>query len=558
MRKRATGGGLTLQGIAGNNAIFLGLDLTQDARQDCLGFALYREDHTEDERYWLSGFKTFESVVPAPDPTTFYSTLDHPVQSFYWGDYTAKPAHDYTYRVVPRYGTPGNLESKPGVEATIDISTNDPSTGTHGIYFNRGTAASQAYANKFGLPPNKLPVDKREDALIWLSRGLNEALVSFIDQASSDSFALRAALFEFTEPGVLAAFKRAHEAGADVQIVRHAKADSTGNAGAAAMAAAGIDPAITIGRSNGYLGHNKFVVLCHKDGAGELTPVAVWTGSTNISDGAIFGHSNVGHLLRDADVAGRYLDYWHQLATDPEPATLRAWANVESPFDPNALLQPGVHTLFSPRSGLGVLNWYASRFGEATAAANVTMAFGMGKVFEDTLIAYAGDALHYVMLDKRDSAQETWSTNTQVFVSVGSSGGPDQLYRWAKESLTGFNPMVPYVHTKFLLIDPLGADPTVITGSANFSPASTSENDENMLVIQGDTEVADIYFTEFARIFIHFYARWWASQLSTGPDDAMVQSYLAETDSWQDPYFTPGNPKHLQRTLYSTKVEGNL
>ena len=38
-----------------------------------------------------------------------------------------------------------------------------------------------------------------------------------------------------------------------------------------------------------------------------------------------------------------------------------------------------------------------------------------------------------------------------------------------------------YVHSKFLMMDPLGDDPIVVTGSANFSDASTNSNDENML-----------------------------------------------------------------------------
>ena len=54
-------------------------------------------------------------------------------------------------------------------------------------------------------------------------------------------------------------------------------------------------------------------------------------------------------------------------------------------------------------------------------------------------------------------------------------------------------------------MDPLGADPIVVTGSANFSKASTTDNDENMLLIRGNKRVADIYFTEFNRLFNHYY-----------------------------------------------------
>ncbi len=39
-----------------------------------------------------------------------------------------------------------------------------------------------------------------------------------------------------------------------------------------------------------------------------------------------------------------------------------------------------------------------------------------------------------------------------------------------------------FVHTKFLLIDPLSDDPLVCSGSANFSSRSLLQNDENMLL----------------------------------------------------------------------------
>jgi hypothetical protein len=62
----------------------------------------------------------------------------------------------------------------------------------------------------------------------------------------------------------------------------------------------------------GGIRHNKFLVLIHR---GE--PVAVWTGSINISAGGVFGHSNVGHVIWDKSVALMFLDYWERLA-DPD------------------------------------------------------------------------------------------------------------------------------------------------------------------------------------------------------------------------------------------------
>jgi phosphatidylserine/phosphatidylglycerophosphate/cardiolipin synthase-like enzyme len=479
------------------------------------------------------------------------------LQTFYWGDYTAEPGHDYSYRLVPRYGTPAALEDRAGVEATVAVSTSDPSQGVHGVYFNRGVAASQAYAVEFGAPPDQLPSDKRREALAWLSRGLFEAILAYIGQASGAGLALRAAVYEFTQPDVLAAFKAAHESGADVQIVYHALDDDEGNANRAAIAAAGLPASMLKPRRHATIAHDKFIVLCDKHGR-TLVPVSVWTGSTNLSEGGIFGHSNVGHEVRDAAVAARFLAFWRELHRDPELDPLRDWVSEHSPYSPGEG-GAGIETVFSPRHGLGPLDDYAKRFGEAGVAAYITGPFGLNTLFETALTTYTGDALHYVLLDQVDNNQAAWSRSHRVFVAVGSEGGPDELSRWAAEHLTGFNAHVPYLHTKILLLDPTTETPTVISGSANFSPASTNENDENMLIVGNDLDVADVYLTEYARIFNHFYARWWASQLGHGQGgaDAETHSYLDETPAWQDAYFAAGNPKPLQRQLYSSLVGGN-
>jgi phosphatidylserine/phosphatidylglycerophosphate/cardiolipin synthase-like enzyme len=64
---------------------------------------------------------------------------------------------------------------------------------------------------------------------------------------------------------------------------------------------------------------------------------------------------------------------------------------------------------------------------------------------------------------------------------------------WHQESSPiGVN--VNWVHTKFMLVDPVGARPVTLTGSANWSEASVITNDENMVVIRGDKRVADSFF----------------------------------------------------------------
>ncbi len=76
-----------------------------------------------------------------------------------------------------------------------------------------------------------------------------------------------------------------------------------------------------------------------------------------------------------------------------------------------------------------------------------------------------------------------------------------------------------------------------------------------MLVIVGDRDVADVYFTEYARIFQHFYARWWAAQLD--PHGTDEHSFLTEDAGWQTPYWNPRSPKNALRDLNANNVEGN-
>jgi hypothetical protein len=108
-----------------------------------------------------------------------------------------------------------------------------------------------------------------------------------------------------------------------------------------------------------------------------------------------------------------------------------------------------------------------------------------------------------------------------------------------------------FVHTKFLLIDPLSDDPLVCSGSANFSSGSLLQNDENMLLVRGNTRIADIYMSEFDRIFRHFYFRDIANELAAAKtsDDAKA-IFLDETDDWTVSYFKPGTLKNNRRIMF--------
>ncbi len=97
-----------------------------------------------------------------------------------------------------------------------------------------------------------------------------------------------------------------------------------------------------------------------------------------------------------------------------------------------------------------------------------------------------------------------------------------------------------------MLVDPLGERPLVISGSGNFSDPSVHENDENMLVIQDDPRVADIYLGEFMRIFNHFYFRFLAGKTLAGDRGG----FLSPDDRWVRRYFDTSTPSCRQRLLF--------
>jgi phosphatidylserine/phosphatidylglycerophosphate/cardiolipin synthase-like enzyme len=545
MRSRNKAGPLSAHAIAGTHVVLLGIDVPKKDTKGLLGFAIQRWDPTEDERYWLRGMKVFEETAEGIPAGTPVSLLEHPLQSFQWGDYTTKPGRSYEYRVVALYGKPKNLEIRH--EVTVAVTTEPVDEGTHAIHFNRGVAGSQAYERKFpGHTPRE--GDRSDPAYDWLSRGLEEALLSFVASATGPEFALRGSVYEFNYPPVLQALKAAADRGVDLQVIY----DRRGPAGTGArkkvwqssepaIEAAGLGPFVKPRKTNSSISHNKFLVLLHNG-----TPTAVWTGSTNITWGGLFGQSNVGHLIRDEAVASRYLDYWARLSTDPAYAVIRPENTAASPT-PGTRARAGTRTVFSPRTSLDMIDWYAAETGRAKKSFFMTAAFGVHDKIRDALTPES-NVLRYLVLEEPPSAGDVrFDTDHDVKMAVGSVLSKGILDRWTKEHLTGLNAHVRYTHTKFMLVDPLGDHPLVISGSGNFSDASVHENDENMLIIQDDPRAADVYVGEFMRIFNHFYFRYLSQKLNTPGDRT---AYLSPNDHWAARYFDRTTPSYRQRLLF--------
>ncbi len=214
MRVRTSADGLTVQAIAGTYVVLLGMNLADARAQSLLGFSIQRTDHATNTTYWMWNDLLFphnaaevaalRAQHQTPDSDLFGSDRN-PFQEFLRGDYTVAPDRQYTYRVIAQGGTPDQLQ--PLAELTVEVST-EPETAVdgHAVWFNRGAATSQRYATEFGnRRPDQVP-DRA--AYIWLSRGLQEALVAFLANATDSTWAIRGAIYEFQLPDLLGALTR--------------------------------------------------------------------------------------------------------------------------------------------------------------------------------------------------------------------------------------------------------------------------------------------------------------------------------------------------------------
>ncbi|KAL9191413.1 hypothetical protein ACHAXT_001119 [Thalassiosira profunda] len=687
MRARSEEGGLSVHAIAGTHVVLLGLDvkgyessgtgskpdlsammsvMTLDRRgraKDVVGPSLRTRSSSSGSKVKGGSGGAFvgfaiDRLDNASKESVSLNVDGRPVQKFHFGDYTVLPGREYVY-TVRRMIKGGSTSS--GSSVTVKITTEDPTKGKHGIYFNRGVAGSKAYTQKFGgfrkhhlvskfgsqqwrpiINPRLIPdMAKSEEALAWLSRGLEEALIEFISQAKGKDHRLLATVYEFTHPETVQAFASAVERGVDVKIVRHCKGtyrarvkrndivkDESGEIAkdwipdgatdAAKKAIDGIgfaslehahtwqhDTFIERKHSSGLM-HNKFIVLVENG-----KPVQVWTGSVNPTDGGIYGQSNVGHIVRDEDVASQYAEYWQRLAKDI-PGRKRAsnssfggsghdeesepmdQLNEEQQPDLDCpFTSPAIKVIFSPRTTTEMLQWYADRMGDARSSLHYTAAFGVAQPIAEVLNegqsgkdggprrsprfvrsqkeqenAHGDSFLRYVLLDNKPSERSSEKSksvaekngkdyvdyydfkdvkeNRIAFGALLSSDGEDDVSR---ETLTGLTTFVDYVHTKYMIVDALTDNPLVVTGSANFSMASTDKNDENSLVIQGDTSVADVYFTEYMRLFDHFYARDLYNEISGRRNSGRAWGEVAEDESWLRPYFDPSSQLYRERLL---------
>ncbi|MGV0026268.1 phospholipase D-like domain-containing protein [Phormidesmis priestleyi] len=546
MRQTTSKDGISVKAYAGTTGVILAMTVTPEQRKGLLGFAIERLDGRSGKKEWLSGMLPFPHMQTQPGQ--LIPSNRAPIQKFRWSDYRVFADTAYEYIVHPVYGTPQKLKIEVGL--SVRVKTASSLNGDHCILFNRAAAASQAFSRKFPQVEADLEAARKAkkprpplppEALAWLSRGVLEQILGFIDRATNETWAIDIAIYEYELPEIIQAIAAAHIRGVNVRVVYHAKPNDE-QTELNAKNLAGLPDQAKRARVTNNICHHKFMVLSRVE-FGKRNCQAVLCGSTNFTENGVYRQANVVHIVNRSDVAQPYLDLFEVLFRGDNPTATRRYINQNNPIDLSKPLFAG----FSPRTGKKDLQAFVDLIKTADRDVLFCTAFDLFDPLEQAFLGEPNDPiLRYGLQNSRSKISGFHADRTAEFTAAALLD--EGLEGFLKESTQGQKGNI-LIHTKLIIIDFTSDHPTIVSGSHNFSANASQGNDENFLIVQGNVDVADCYGCELMRLYDHYRFRFRLRGLEEEGKE-IKPPMLTPDDRWTIDYFTPGTLKMADRLRF--------
>jgi hypothetical protein len=115
-----------------------------------------------------------------------------------------------------------------------------------------------------------------------------------------------------------------------------------------------------------------------------------------------------------------------------------------------------------------------------------------------------------------------------------------QYANWEQELLGA---SMVNIHSKVIVLDPFGENPVVMTGSHNLGFKASSENDDNLAIIEGNAPLAAAYAVNIIAIFQTYR---WNSYVSQNQGNPEMWHGLVDNDQWQASYLQGDSLKEIQ------------
>lgn len=570
--------------IANNDLVYIWWSVPKKI-DNCLGFSIHRivEGHEEPKGLRATvGFDVEADLRKSPQTTD-----EWPLQTFNWKDLYAPLEKEIRYKIIPMVGQWDDLQ--PDLDNSI-ITNTVKRTQTHKelqVIFNRGLLSTQAFSKRGGVEGVDSQKSAREILTDpdneWRKRLAGQMLYNikqFFIKGKDAGGKFYAALYELTDKELVKHLTDAE----DIEIIL-----SNAN-GSEAVTVDGVKKTKTVNDKTNvttrkalrkleaegklklydrmlgsHIGHNKFVIYVDANG----DPKSVLTGSTNWTATGLCGQTNNMIFINSSEIAAAYLDYWQQLQKDTKQhSVLRSWCETNtSDWD---LTGRGKLTLwFSPNTKLK--NKPAK---DAATPVDMQVINDLIENAEKTVLFLLFNPGSPSILQQIKAVAEKRPANKPLYVrgaisdakiarqvitdiysrdvgarpdryvvtGVGAIPGPFSYFE--KELLKLGHSTI---HDKVLVIDPFEKNCVVITGSHNLGFRASYCNDENMVIIRGDSGIAKAYAAHVLDVVNHFKWRYKLQEKTAkAKTDAAKKKILEkewndlnESDEWMDAYFGP-------------------
>ncbi len=531
--------------------------------KSCLGFCIKRTNVMTGDEVTLEsmvGFKPGNSGLH-----TFKSTSIWPIQKFNWRDFRAESGATYQYTIIPMVGSATTLKEKKSDSLPTNQVTLSPGSGEIKAFFNRGIlstqyVSSQIPKSKKGTPNFKLLLDRIKqpgDTLRnKLADELKDALMCLLNKAIRDGGTCYCALYELNDPELI---EKILEAKNNVRLIlsNTGPDDKTNEVARESLHDAGMDITDRM-VSSGHIGHNKFVVYVNKKGQA----TTVLTGSTNWTYSGLCSQSNNAILIESTELASHYLDYWKRMKTD-DAAQGKGFRSKNDKKRTAKIGSTKISLWFSPNTkaqnktaGSPMPNDVKQVF-DAMNKAKKSILFLAFQPGTPSIIDKAAE----VQIKKRNlfirgaatdlgaveaSSVTLFHRGISDPVIVGAQELKDDFSFWMSELLKSSPSAHAIIHDKVMVIDAFTKDCVVITGSHNLGYRASYNNDENLLIIKGDQNLATSYATHILDVYDHYRWRYYLSK-NTGKN---AFKGLSTSDSWQGPYFNNKRGESIDRRFW--------
>jgi phosphatidylserine/phosphatidylglycerophosphate/cardiolipin synthase-like enzyme len=518
---------------------------------DWVGFQLERRDETSHQVTVIAN-----RIPPTPgqgpvQPAGISSGVS-PIRRCIWTDHSVVDSDNVSYRVTAMKNAAAGAFA-PDAASASDWTAPTVATGDAGgglsCYFNRGTLMSQIVTR---FVKGDVTSASLHDFLTnletpgfqarqYLSGDALPQILGFLHDADRRGSAIHLAIYEINDHELVDALKPFGNRG----HVLLGNGDGTKPWVAQELSAAGLDvhhrDLSHAGRSSPSV-HNKFLV--ESDVAGK-SATRVLTGSTNWTTTGLCTQLNNVLIVENQTIAARFVDQWGRLvaAKDDMPADLVAHNSVPT-VDGNISLYFAAsknEAEFKP-----VLDLIA---GAKHGALFLMFMPGQSPLLKALMDRVAKNDIYVRGVVSSITAPKTPADGdiTKVGGQVVKSGAPAQSFHddvtlpsgvsakdqpsWEE---TEFNVaemlgahLMAIVHSKAIVIDPFSDGCAVITGSHNFSASASSKNDENLVIVRGNTKLAQAYALHINGVYDHYS---WRAYLGSGGDPDQIYKPL---DGWK-------------------------